>query len=77
MPRSIRDYLQHVLDETDYLTSSMEQLDGDSFLQDETRKRAFVRSKRSLEKRLSRYLMIYADSIRRLNGARLQGCATV
>ena len=44
MPRLIRDYLQHILDKTDYLSRSIYQLDRDAFLHDETRKRAFVRS---------------------------------
>jgi uncharacterized protein with HEPN domain len=44
MPRSIRDYLQHILDESDYLSRSVQHLEKDEFLQDETLKRAFVRS---------------------------------
>ncbi len=44
MPRSIRDYLQHILDEIDYLSRSVQHLEKDEFLQDETLKRAFVRS---------------------------------
>jgi uncharacterized protein with HEPN domain len=44
MPRSIRDYLQHILDEIDYLNRSVKHVKKDDFLQDETLKRAFVRS---------------------------------
>lgn len=44
MSRSIRDYLQHILDEAEYLRQSVEQLDKDMFFKDETLKRAFVRS---------------------------------
>lgn len=44
MPRSIREYLQHILDETEYLTEQSRGLDKKAFLQDETLKRAFVRS---------------------------------
>lgn len=38
------DYLQHVLDETDYLIRSSEGLSADEFYADETLQRAFVRS---------------------------------
>ncbi len=44
MSRSVREYLEHILDETDYLLDQMLSLDKDTFLQDETRKRAYVRS---------------------------------
>ena len=44
MPRSIRDYLQHISDEIDYLGRSVQHVEKDEFLQDETLKRAFVRS---------------------------------
>ncbi len=38
------EYLQHILDETKYLTNQAMGLDKDDFLQDDTLKRAFVRS---------------------------------
>ena len=44
MPRSAREYLQHILDETAYLRQSSASLDKAAFLRDETLKRAFVRS---------------------------------
>jgi uncharacterized protein with HEPN domain len=44
MPRSVREYLQHILDETEYLTEQSQGLDRETFLQDDTLKRAFVRS---------------------------------
>lgn len=44
MSRSNRDYLQHILDETHYLLNQTQGLAKDAFLQDETLKRAFVRS---------------------------------
>ncbi len=44
MSRSIREYLQHMLDETHYLLDHMRDLNKDVFLRDETFKRAFVRS---------------------------------
>ena len=44
MSRSVREYLQHILDETHYLLSKAYGLDEATFLHDETLKRAFVRS---------------------------------
>lgn len=44
MPRSPRDYLQHILDEADYLRETARKVDKGSFLRDETLKRAFARS---------------------------------
>jgi uncharacterized protein with HEPN domain len=44
MRRSVHEYLQHILDEAEYLTKRSEGIDKDTFLQDETLKRAFVRS---------------------------------
>ena len=44
MPRLIRDYLQHILDEINYLSRNTQRVKKDVFLQDETLKRAFVRS---------------------------------
>jgi uncharacterized protein with HEPN domain len=44
MSPSAREYLQHVLDETNYLLTSSKNLDKAVFLQDETLRRAYVRS---------------------------------
>lgn len=44
MSRSAREYLQHILDETAYLIITSHGLDKDVFIQDETLKRAYVRS---------------------------------
>jgi uncharacterized protein with HEPN domain len=44
MPLSPLEYLRHVLDEADYLISQMKGLQPEEFMQDETAKRAFVRS---------------------------------
>ena len=44
MSRSVREYLQHILDETRYLLNQAHGLDKEAFLADETLKRAFVRS---------------------------------
>ena len=44
MPLSSREYLLHILDETEYLISEKKRLNKDQFFRDETIKRAFVRS---------------------------------
>ena len=44
MSPSAREYLQHILDETTYIINNSVELDKASFLQDETLKRAYVRS---------------------------------
>jgi len=44
MPRSATEYLQHILDEIDYLSKTAQDIDKDTFLRDETLRRSFVRS---------------------------------
>lgn len=44
MSRSAREYLQHILDETEYLLTHSRELTKEQFLTDATLKRAFVRS---------------------------------
>lgn len=44
MPPSAREYLQHILDETTYLLNSSRGLDQATFVQNDTLKRAYVRS---------------------------------
>ncbi len=44
MPRSVREYLNHILDETDYLMESSHGIGKERFLEDPTLQRAFVRS---------------------------------
>jgi len=44
MSPSAREYLQHILDETTYIKKSSTGLDKTTFIQDETLKRAYVRS---------------------------------
>ena len=41
MPPSVREYLQHILDEAQYLMRSAQGMSRESFLTDETLKRAF------------------------------------
>ena len=40
----LREYLQHILDEADYLIEQSQDLDVGMFLEDDTLRRAFVRS---------------------------------
>jgi uncharacterized protein with HEPN domain len=44
MSPSAREYLQHILDETTYIMTRSTGLDKVAFVQDETLKRAYVRS---------------------------------
>jgi len=44
MSRSVREYLQHILDETEYLMESSHGISKERFLEDPTLQRAFVRS---------------------------------
>jgi len=44
MSRSPHDYLRHILDETKFLMNRSRGLTQDRFVQDETLKRAFIRS---------------------------------
>ena len=44
MSHSPEDYLQHLLDETEYLFQSSQNLSKEDFLKDETLKRAYIRS---------------------------------
>lgn len=44
MPRSVAEYLQHVLDEIEYLSKMTQNTDKETFLNDETLRRSFVRS---------------------------------
>jgi uncharacterized protein with HEPN domain len=44
MPRSVVEYIEHILDEVDYLSRSVQALSKEEFLRDETLKRSFVRS---------------------------------
>ncbi len=44
MPLSPLDYLRHILDETNFLITQTGALSRETFLKDETTKRAFVRS---------------------------------
>ncbi len=44
MPQQANEYLQHILDEIQYLTTAVDGIDRATFLADDTLKRAFVRS---------------------------------
>ena len=65
MPRSVREYLKHILDETEYLMESSRGLDEEWFLQDPTLQRAFVRSIEIIGRQRSRYLTRFGANILR------------
>ena len=44
MRRTIAEYLEHILDEVNYLSKTTQNIDKDAFLNDETLRRSFVRS---------------------------------
>jgi uncharacterized protein with HEPN domain len=44
MPRVVAEFLEHILDELNYLRRNAQRTDKDSFLRDETLQRSFVRS---------------------------------
>ena len=44
MPRSLAEYLEHILDEVNYLRKTAQSIDKTAFLNDETLRRSFVRS---------------------------------
>ena len=69
MPRSAREYLKHILDETSYLMESSRGISKERFLEDPMLQRAFVRSIEIIGRRQSRYLTRFARSILRWSGA--------
>jgi len=50
MPPSIREYLQHILDEIAYLRTEVQGVNQEKFEADETLKRAFVSSIENIRK---------------------------
>ena len=44
MPRVVAEFLEHIIDELDYLTRNAQKTDREAFLSDETLQRSFVRS---------------------------------
>jgi len=44
MPRVLAEFLEHILDELNYLTKNVQEVDLEAFLRDETLQRSFVRS---------------------------------
>jgi uncharacterized protein with HEPN domain len=44
MPRSVTEYIQHILEEVDYLNRTVQELSKEDFVRNETLKRSFVRS---------------------------------
>jgi uncharacterized protein with HEPN domain len=68
MPRSLVEYLQHILDEIEYLSKTALNIDKDTFLKDETLRRSFVRSIEIIGEAVSRFLSRREINIRKSNG---------
>lgn len=76
MSLSGREYLQHILDEADYLVDRCRGLDRESFLGDQTIRRAFVRSREIIGEAAKRCRRTFAISIPIWSGAAWLGCGT-
>jgi hypothetical protein len=76
MPRSVREYFQHILDETTYLLSSSHGLDKATFMQDETLKRAYVGALKSSAKPLNNCPRPSSKNTLRSIGVRLRDTNT-
>lgn len=78
MSRSVREYLKHIRDEITYLEGESTDIDKDDFLDDETRKRAFVRSIEVIgEASKKKSLRIFEMNILKFNGVQLPECVIV
>jgi uncharacterized protein with HEPN domain len=77
MSRSMLGFLQHILNETQYLMDRAEAVTKGEFLRDEKLKRAFVRNLEIIGEAVNRYRTILEGSIVRSNGEQWQGWATV
>ncbi|MCH7665852.1 MAG: DUF86 domain-containing protein [Acidobacteria bacterium] len=64
MSLSGAEYLRHILDEVDYLTEHSRGVTHDQFLQDETLRRAFVRSLEIIGEAAKKVLLELAKRIR-------------
>ena len=69
MPPSVREYFQHILDEIAYVRQSIQGLDKATFLQDGTRKRAYVRSIEIIGEAVKQIPEPLRQKYLRLNGA--------
>lgn len=76
MSPSAHEYLQHILDETTYILTSVTHLDKASFMQDETLKRAYTRSIEVIGEAVKQLPLIYARNILQLSGVQWLECAT-
>lgn len=57
----LREYLQHILDEADYLIGQSQELEVGEFLEDETLRRAFVRSLEIIGEAAKRIPPVFAE----------------
>jgi uncharacterized protein with HEPN domain len=75
MSPSAREYLQHILDETEYIISSLEGLSKADFVRDETLKRAYVRSLEIMGEAVKQFQIRYVKNTQRSSGDRSLECA--
>jgi uncharacterized protein with HEPN domain len=76
MSPSAYEYPQHILDETAYIINSSDGLNKAAFMQDETLKRAYVRSIEIIGEAVKQLPIHYAKSMMQLNGAQWLECVT-
>lgn len=70
-----REYLRHVLTETEFLVSSSAELTRDEFMSSEILRRAFVRSLEVIGEASKKVPTEYKAPIHTWNGARWPACA--
>jgi len=71
-----RDYLRHIVVESNYLIGQSAGLTFDAFSSDETLRRAFVRSLGIIGEAAKKTPTTFAHGIRSWNGGPWQACAT-
>jgi uncharacterized protein with HEPN domain len=67
------EYLKHILDKAEYIASKSKGINKNSFIRDETLKRAFVRSIEIIGEAVKRLPEDFRKSIVPLTGGQLQG----
>lgn len=73
MSKSPKEYLKHILDETDYLIRSSENLEEGKFSRDETLQKAFVRSLEIIGEAIKNLPQEFRESHNEINWKPLAG----
>jgi uncharacterized protein with HEPN domain len=74
MPPQASEYLQHILDEIEYLTSAARGVDRATFMADDTLKRAFARSIEVIGEAVKQIPDHIRQDVRRSTGELSPGC---